>query len=130
MIIRSNQQSALQAQGWLAYQVRLCGYLRTRNLPTVAELAEPELLRRSGIAISRARRHNLDDECSVAAFAALMFSISPRFDEHSAAAAVLADRSLESNARMNAMTTRLSADDWRQAAEMPGDDIWESQAGT
>lgn len=124
MIIRSEQMEVFRAKGVRDFQARLCEHLRQRDLPGVKEMPAAELHRRAGICIKRAQRHKLDAEWAVAAFAALMFRISARFDEQPAIAEVLRDERIEPNERMNAITTRVTAGQWQQAAEISGDSVW------
>ena len=124
MIIRTAQQAAFEPGLRQKYLLRICAHLRSRNLPAVDELAEPELQRRAEIGIARARTHGLDAEWSVAAFVALMFAISPAFDRQPEIAAVLRDDSIEPNSRVDALTSRVTRQGWQNASKLSGGQIW------
>ena len=124
MIIRPAQLAAFRPKFEETYLLKVCAHLRTRNLSTVDELAEPELRRRAEIGIARAMTHNLDAEWSVAAFVALMFAINPGFDEQPEIAAVLADQSMEPNSRVDALTSKVSRKGWQDATELSSSQVW------
>lgn len=126
MIIRAAQKAAFHPGLQQKYLLRICSHLRSRNLPAVDELAEPELQRRAEIGIARARTHGLDAEWSIAAFVALMFAIGPAFDQQPEIAAVLADTSLEPNSRVDALTNNVTRQSWPEATQIPGGEIWGS----
>ena len=124
MIIRPAQMAAFGPSLQEKYLLQVCAHLRTRNLPAVDELAEPELKRRAEIGIARARTHDLDAEWSIAAFVALMFAINPGFDQQPEIAAVLADKSMEPNSRVDALTSKVSRQGWQDATELSSGQIW------
>lgn len=124
MIIRPAQMAAFGPSLEEKYLLQVCAHLRTRNLPAVVELAEPELKRRAEIGIARARTHDLDAEWSIAAFVALMFAINPSFDQQPEIAAVLADKSMEPNSRVDALASKVSRQGWQDATELSSGQIW------
>ena len=128
MIIRPEQQAAFGPGLRQEYLLRVCAHLRSRNLPAVDELAEPELQRRAEIGIARARTHGLDAEWSIAAFVALMFAINPAFDRQPEIAAVLADKSMEPNSRVDALTNKVTRQGWQDATKLSGGHIWGAAA--
>jgi hypothetical protein len=68
----------------------------------VAELRDPEILRRVHIGIERARAHDLDSDGAITAFVTLMFLVAPNFDQHQ---------------RIQQIFERTAEADWDEAAE-------------
>jgi hypothetical protein len=86
----------------------------------VAGLPDAEILRRCQAGLGRARAHGIDVPEAITAFVALMFLVSPRFDEHPAIAAVLGDRTLPPAERMQQLFRRTREADWETAAALGG----------
>ncbi len=98
-----------------AYARDLARYVREEHAEAVADLPDEELFRRVTIGIDRAERHGLTWDSAVSAFVAIMFEVSPTFDEVPAIAAVLADERVAPDMRLDALWDRTSDEDWDEA---------------
>ena len=79
---------------------------------TVDELPEERLddLVRTGIA--RARGYGLTFESSIAAFTAVMFEVSPNFDQHRLSQVLLNDEHIAPDARLDELLNVLTEKNW------------------
>ncbi|MBK8979930.1 MAG: DUF4123 domain-containing protein [Planctomycetes bacterium] len=85
--------------------------------PALVESAGPGLLRRLVAGgIERARGHGLESVEDLAGFVAIQFEISPRFDDHPAIRAVLRDRRIAPDQRLE-RALKLPEEVWEQAEQ-------------
>jgi hypothetical protein len=117
------------------FEQRLEGHLRQNyadsvvKLPdggefTVATLAPDILDTLVRSAIARARRHELTFESSIATFVALMFHVSPNFDEHRLCEVLLADEEKQPDERMEEIPKVLSENNWDAIRESYDSTAW------
>ncbi|MBE7543326.1 MAG: hypothetical protein M9913_18430 [Bryobacteraceae bacterium] len=83
----------------------------------VAELRDPEILRRVHLGIDRARTHDLDSDGAITAFVTLMFLVAPNFDQHPRIRKALDNPSAEPDQRIQQIFERTAEADWDEAAE-------------
>jgi hypothetical protein len=101
-----------------AYAREMARYLRREHAEVVARLTDEELLRRVSVAIDRAVGYGLTFDESITAFVAIMFEVSPTFDEQPAIRAVLRDESIAPNLRIDALWPRTTDEDWDEAERL------------
>jgi hypothetical protein len=75
-------------------------------------------------AVARARKHNIEKVQDIAAFAAVMFETSPRFDEQKEIAAVLEDIHYPPEERFYQLFERVSDEAWAEAERSYDVDSW------
>jgi hypothetical protein len=90
----------------------------------VAGLPDAEIERRAALAVARARSFGFSSPETVAAFAVLMFLVSPDFARQAAIAAVLADAAVPERQRLESLFSRTSEEDWEEAARLGS--VWPS----
>jgi hypothetical protein len=98
-----------------SYTRDLARYLREEHADAVRDLPDAELLRRVKIGIDRAEAHGMTWDSAISAFVAIMFEVSPTFDEIPAIAAVLADERVPADTRIDQLWDRTSDEDWDEA---------------
>jgi hypothetical protein len=121
--IRSEQMLVLETVAQENFVRRIAAHLVAEypkalvTLPTdekftVEELPEEKLddLVRTGIA--RARGHQMTFESSIAAFTAVMFEVSPNFDQHRLCQVLLNDEHIEPNSRLDELLDVLTEKNW------------------
>lgn len=101
-----------------AYAREMARYLREEHEEDVAAYSDEELYPRVEVAIDRAVRYGLTWDESITAFVAIMFTIAPNFDEQPAIRAVLEDKSVPPNLRIDELWGRTSDEDWDEAEEL------------
>jgi hypothetical protein len=95
------------------------------EVPRSVRMLPPPLLRsRVELALGRAEERGLRRAGSVQAFVTLMFAVAPDFDAQEAIRAVLDDEALTPDQRMRALETRVTPDDWAEAAKGYRDAAW------
>jgi hypothetical protein len=116
LIIRHSQMVAMQRVMLDRYIEELVAHLRTHHGAAVGMLAADELRSRVVTGVRRATRHGLAQDCCVTLFVALMFEISPSFDELPEAARVLTDADIPTDERMTVLLARMTPADWARAS--------------
>ncbi|WP_437538983.1 hypothetical protein WME79_22890 [Sorangium sp. So ce726] len=101
-----------------AFVDRTAAHFRRFHGDATAGLSDDELRFRIRHGIERGRAHGLTWESSLTVFVAHMIEICPAFDEHPAAARVLADEAIPADERVEALLSHLSEDEWEEAARM------------
>ena len=89
-----------------------------------AGYSDEKLLRMSAIGIERARARGLSRIEDVAAFVAIMFEISPRFDEHPTISQVLEDARFNPAQRMELMFRVVPDQAWEEAEGTYDETVW------
>ena len=89
-----------------------------------AGYSDEKLLKMSEIGIERARTRGLSRIEDVAAFVAIMFEISPRFDEHPAISQVLEDPRFNPAQRMELMFRLVPDQAWEEAEGTYDETVW------
>jgi len=82
------------------------------------------------IGIERARSRNFERAEDIAAFVALMFEISPVFDENEHIDALLKDASFPPRIRMEQMLGRTTDEVWKEAEGSYDANVWFPDAAT
>lgn len=99
-----------------AYARDMARYLREEHAEDVATLSDYELKRRVDVAIAKAVRYEMTWDESITAFVAIMFAVSPNFDDQPAIRAVMSDDRVPPNLRIDALWDRTTDEDWEEAA--------------
>lgn len=74
--------------------------------------------------LARARRYDLDKPQDLTAFVAIMFDISPNFDEQADIQRALRDKSVPIEQRFNTMIERVPDKAWEEAEKNKNYDVW------
>lgn len=96
---------------------------RVRNLMRieyphlVEEVPEDQLDQLIRLGFRRARALGFDESSTLIRFAVLMFICAPNFDEHPRVRAVLTDRTLTQEQRLDALLQRTTDQDWQEVRE-------------
>ena len=93
----------------------------------VDELPEETLNDLVRVGIERARSHNLSFESAIAAFTAVMFEISPNFDEHRLCQVLLNDEDVEPNERLDELLNVLTKKNWESIREDYDPKAWKPE---
>ncbi|WP_438030761.1 hypothetical protein [Sorangium sp. So ce233] len=101
-----------------AFVDRTVGHLRRFHGVATERLSDDELRFRVRHGLARGRGHGLTWESSLTVFVAHMIELCPAFDEHPAAARVLADASIPPDERVEALLAHLTEEEWEEAARM------------
>ncbi|MGD0578511.1 MAG: hypothetical protein ABSC08_06240 [Bryobacteraceae bacterium] len=96
----------------------IAGHLCEEQPETLAGLSDAEINRRVRRGLARARSHGFTDPEPATAFVALMFLVSPCFDQHPSIAAAIRSASGTPAERLRTLFSRTSEQDWEQAASL------------
>src|ERR1022692_1361583 len=121
MIIRHEQMRALEDASWRGFEDRMIERVRTYVPKPAEQLGEAQLRVLIRYAVTRAERHVLTHERSIALYLDLMFVLGSNFDEDSLipwAAAILADHSLPTQADR---IDRLHTEGWEYGLKIEAD---------
>ena len=98
----------------------IAGHLCEEQPEMLEGLSDGEIDRRVRRGVARARSHGFTDPEPATAYVALMFMVSPCFDQHPAIAAALKAANGTSAERLRTLFSRTSERDWEQAAAAGG----------
>ncbi len=98
--------------------------VRSANPSRVDGYSDETLTRMIANAVARARKYNLEKVQDIAAFAAVMFETSPRFDEQKDIAAVLEDIHYSPSDRFYQLFERVSDEAWAEAERSYDVALW------
>ncbi len=115
------QREALDSAFATQYARDVARYVRAEHADAVRDLDEVELLRRVTLGIARAEAHGLTWDAAITGFVAIMFEVSPTFDEQPAIGQVLADARIPADMRIDALWERTTDQDWEEAARTGAD---------
>lgn len=121
--IRHEQMHIIETVAEENFVRRIAAHLRadysqaTVTLPTdeefkVGELPDEKLYELVRVGIARARSYAMTLESSLAAFTAVMFEISPNFDEHRLCQVLLNDEQFAPDARLDELLDVLTEKNW------------------
>ena|SRR5271157_1244238 len=96
----------------------IAGHLCEEQPETVAGLSDAEISRRVRLGLARARLHGFTDPEPATAFVALMFLVSPCFDQQPAIAAAIRSASGTPAERLRTLFSRTREEDWEEAASI------------
>lgn len=110
----------------LAYEIEQ--HLKESHKKTVHEIPEDILHQMIMSGIKRADQYELNTQSSVTAFVAIMFEVAPNFDEQPRFKAVLNDKRLDPDARMQQLIQPIYEQDWEKASQNYNDNAWETES--
>lgn len=133
--IRAEQKSVIEAVAQENFVRRIAAHLLAEyptavvSLPNdekfaVEELPEETLYDLVRVGIERARSHSLTLESVIAAFTAVMFEVSPNFDEHRLCQVLLNDEDVEPNERLDELLNVLTEKNWESIREDYDPNAW------
>src|SRR5258706_8716289 len=93
----------------------IAGYLRARHPDAAARLAPEDLERLIDAGIDRASGYGLGKRADIAWFAAMMLTVSPRFDQVSFIRRCLSDAAVPPDERVGHLLAWSTAEDWEEA---------------
>ena len=93
----------------------------------VDELPEETLNDLVRVGIERARGHSLTFESAITAFTAVMFEVSPNFDEHRLCQVLLNDEDVEPNERLDELLNVLTKKNWESIREDYDPKAWKPE---
>ena len=139
--IRAEQKTVIETVARENFVRRIADHLLEQyakaivTLPTneklpVDELPEETLYDLVRAGIERAKSHSLSFENSIAAFTALMFEVSPNFDQHRLCQVLLNDEDVEPDARLDELMNVLTEKNWESIREDYDPDVWKPEAET
>lgn len=99
-------------------------HLRGHHSRAVQYIPAPTLEARIGVAVEKARRYGLMTVPDIAGYAALMFELSPNFDEHPSFKKVLEDWRIPPEVKLKKLSQNITQEDWRQALELYDREFW------
>lgn len=99
-------------------------HLRNYHARSVQHLPKALLENRIFFAVMRARQYQLTSVSDLAGFAALMFELSPNFDEHPSFRRVLNDPILPPEAKMKRLSQVITDREWDEALHMYDRAFW------
>jgi hypothetical protein len=94
----------------------IAGYLCEEQPESLAGLSDAEIGRRVRLGLARARGHGFTDPEPATAFVALMFLVSPCFDQQPAIAAAMRSAKGAPAERLSALFSHAREQDWEEAA--------------
>ena len=101
----------------------IAGHLSEEQPETLAGLSDAEIDRRVRLGLARARSHVFTDPEPATAFVALMFLVSPGFDQQAAIAAAIRSAHGTPAERLRTLFSQTREQDWDEAASLGS---WES----
>jgi len=102
----------------------ISGAIRRAKPERVADYDDEKLAKMVKIGIERARSHELTKAEDIAAYTAVMFEISPRFDEQEDIRRSLADTTFPPDARFYQLFESISDEAWQQAEQLYESKAW------
>ena len=98
--------------------------VRDANPARVKGYSDEKMNKMVRIAISRARERGLTKAEYIAAFAAIMFEVSPLFDQQEAMSAVLEDANFTPEQRLFQLFERVPDEAWAEAERSYDESVW------
>jgi len=126
--LRQQHLEALRPQADAAFAREVINYLQTKQQRLVADLPEDELEQRVLSGLARARQYGFKRNSSFAAFVTIMLDIAPNFDEQPAIRAILNDRSIHPDLRIDTLIQHTTERDWEQAKLHSNPEVWRLHA--
>lgn len=114
LIIRTEQIQHFIAETDEELVKLIASIIRTGNAERVAEYTDETLETMVKTGIARARTHDFERAEDIAAFVAVMFEISPTFDENSEIKALLDDTNFTVEERFKQIWGRTTDDVWKE----------------
>jgi hypothetical protein len=114
LIIRNEQIQHFIAENDAELVKLIAGIMRTGNAERVADYGDETLEPMVQIGIERARSHDFERAEDIAAFVAVMFELSPTFDENREIKDILKDTSFTVEERFKQLWGRIADDVWKE----------------
>lgn len=124
LIIRKEQIQHFIAETDAELVELIAGIIRTSNQDRVADYGDETLAAMVRNGIERARTHDFERAEDIAAFVAVMFEISPAFDENREIKAILEDANFTVEERFKQLWGRTSDDVWNELESKYDARIW------
>jgi hypothetical protein len=124
LIIRKEQIQHFIAETDEQLVKLIAGIMREANSARVTDYSNETLEAMVKIGIERARTHDFERAEDIAAFVAVMFEISPNFDENSEVKAILEDESFPVEERFKQLWGRVSDETWRELENKYNARVW------
>jgi hypothetical protein len=123
LTVRKEQMDVMAAVAEVNFERKIAEHLRASYADSIVKLPDggefpirdllentlSELIR---VGISKARRYEVTNQSSTAAFVALMFDVAPNFDEHRVCGVLLGDEDKAPNDRVDELLTVLTEKHW------------------
>ncbi|HEV2763344.1 MAG TPA: hypothetical protein VGV38_10250 [Pyrinomonadaceae bacterium] len=129
MLIRPSQMRAFRREAERLFVDDTAAHLRQHYPEHVSGLHEEVLKAMVRGGIARGRGHGLTLRSTLTAFVALMFVVSPNFDEQPTIYEVLNNENLHPDSRLDVLTAMTTDEDWREAAAIYDVDEWVLEEG-
>ncbi len=124
LVLRDAQMQAFIASDEAEVRRVVRNAVQAANPTRVEGYSDEKLDRMLKGAIARARGHELSKPQDIAAFVAIMFETSPRFDEQSDIADVFSDINYRPEERLYQLFERISDEVWAEAERSYDVDSW------
>lgn len=135
LTVRNQQMEVMAAVAETNFERRIADHLREHyadsivRLPDgsefrVAEIAQDKLEKLVTAGIAKARAYELANQSSIASFVALMFSVSPNFDEHRLCGVLLGDEEKVPDDRVAELPKVLSEKNWEAIRKDYNPNAW------
>ncbi len=99
-------------------------HLRSYHSRVVQFIDKEVLCERIGQGIERARSYHLASISDLAGFVALMFELSPSFDEHPSFAKIFSDPGLLPEVKMRKLSQSITDREWQEASRLYAKSVW------
>ncbi len=101
-------------------------HLRSYHSKVVQFIGKEVLYDRIEIGLKRARSYHLATISDLAGFVALMFELSPNFDEHPSFAKIFLDPEVQPEGKMRRLSHAITDREWQEASRLYAKGIWQS----
>jgi hypothetical protein len=116
--IRAEQMIAMEIALQHPLHRRIAQHVREKYALHVAHLDDAQLRDKVTAAAERAAGFGFVWQTSVLAFVSLTFTVGPYFDQHPRIAAILGDRRVPADSRIEYLADAISATEWDEARYM------------
>lgn len=99
-------------------------HLRSYHSKVVQFISKETLHERIAHGLKRARAYDLATISDLAGFVALMFELSPNFDEHPSFAKIFLDADVSPENKMRKLSQVINDREWQEASRLHGKDVW------
>ncbi len=141
LIVRNQQMEVMAAVAETNFERRIAEHLREHyadsvvRLPeggesTVRELPQDNIEKLVSAGVAKARIYELKAQSSIASFVALMFSVSPNFDEHRLCGVLLGDEEKVPDDRVAELPKVLSEKNWDSIRKDYNPNAWNVEVRT
>jgi hypothetical protein len=124
LVIRDEQLRSFIERGEDDLLVLVCEAVISANPERVSAIRPERMVSMVKLGIDKARAAGIDLAEDIAAFVALMFEISPGFDQQSSIAAVLADTNFPVGERLSQLAERVPDEAWDEAVAGYDEHFW------